>query len=140
MRSLNNSPPFWPTIHKWLCGPTEVPLLRPSSATTIRDLEFLRFFPQLRQFSVDVYNLQDASGLQYLPDDLSSFGFGWTVSRRRFSLAPLVRFSDLRSLFLEGHTKDIEAVSRLPRLEALSLRSITLPDLAFWCLSSNCDR
>jgi hypothetical protein len=42
----------------------------------------------------------------------------------------LRRFPALRSLYLEKHTKDFAVVGELERLEDLTLRSITLPDLA----------
>jgi hypothetical protein len=95
---------------------------------SIRDLQFLRFFPRLRHFRIDVWTLQDLGGLQYLPADLQSLGLGATKSRR-FSLGLLTRFPHLCRLFIESHSKDIEAVGHLGALEDLTLRSITLPDL-----------
>jgi hypothetical protein len=95
---------------------------------SIRDLDFLRFFPRLRHFRVDVWQLADLSGLEYLQMHLRSLGLGVTKSRR-FSLRVLARFPELRKLFIEGHTKDIEAIGHLIALKHLTLRSITLPDL-----------
>jgi len=92
------------------------------------DLEFLRHFRELRRFKVDVFKLHDLSGLRYLPDDLESLGVSGTKSKR-FSLEFLARFRSLRSLYIEGHKKDIAAVSSLTSLQDLALRSITLPDL-----------
>ena len=63
-------------------------------------------------------------GMEYLPESLEFFGFGQTKSRN-FSLAFLRRFSRLKDLYLECHTKNIEAVSTLSHLERLTLRSIT---------------
>lgn len=96
---------------------------------SIRDLEFLRFFPRLRHFRTDVWELEDIGGLHLLPADLQSLELGATKSRR-FSLALLTRFTQLRTLFIESHTKDIEAIGRLGTLQDLTLRSITLPNLA----------
>lgn len=95
---------------------------------SIRNLEFLCFFPQLRHFCVDVWTLEDPSGLGYLSPDLRSLALGATKSHR-LSLALLLRFRHLRTLYLERHGKEIDAIGQLGELEELTLRSITLPDL-----------
>ena len=47
---------------------------------TIADLEFLRFFPRLRHFSIDIWHLEDFRGLVYLPNNLMTLGLGDTRS------------------------------------------------------------
>jgi len=93
------------------------------------DLEFLRYFPFLRRFQIDVFNLKDLSGINYLTNDLEYLGLGQTLSKSH-SLRFLERFTSLRELYIEGHKKDIEVISQLVKLEDLTLRSITLPDLS----------
>jgi Leucine-rich repeat (LRR) protein len=98
---------------------------------TIDNLEFLRFFPQLRRFHADALRYRefnDIDGLRYLPENLVELTLGRT--RRRFSLAPLSRFRSLRRLYLEGNPKDVDVISTLTMLEDLTLRSLTLPDLS----------
>lgn len=97
---------------------------------TITDLEFLRYFPTLRSFQADaLYNsLIDIEGLRHLPDDVRFLGLGQT--KKKLSLRPLARFSKLERLYVEGQTKDIEVISGLKELRSITLRSITLPDLA----------
>ncbi len=97
---------------------------------SIRDLEFLRFFPTVRQFSIDAVwsSLTSLDGLRHLPEDLETLIIGQT--RVRLDLAPLARFGALRRLYLEGQTKHLEVISGLPSLDDLTLRSITLPDLS----------
>lgn len=94
------------------------------------DLEFLRFFPTLRKFQVDARygGLESIEGLRHLRPDAHTLALGATS--KRFSLAPLARFTDLRRLSLDGHTKDFEVVSGLTSLVSLTLRSVTLPDLS----------
>ena len=97
---------------------------------TITNLDFLRHFPTLRSFQADALfnSLANIDGLGYLPDDVDFIGLGRT--KKRFSLGPLARFPKLRRVYLEGQSKDIEVVSHLRRLRSVTLRSITLPDLA----------
>lgn len=93
------------------------------------DLDFLKYFPFLRRFQIDVFDLQDIDGLRHLPDNLEFLGFSQTRSKR-FSLAFLSRFRSLRRLYIESHKKDVAVLSELTSLEELTLRSITLPDLS----------
>jgi internalin A len=97
---------------------------------SITDLEFLRFFSGVQRVSIDLryHALTSAEGLRYLSDELEELGLGAT--RRRLDLAPLARFTRLRRLGLEGHTKNIDVLSGITSLEDLTLRSITLPDLS----------
>lgn len=83
---------------------------------TITDLEFLRHFPTLRSFQADAlyHSLTNIDGLAYLPDDLRFVGLGQT--KKRLSLAPLARFTELQRLYLEGQSKEIEVVSDLRHL------------------------
>ncbi|HKW28605.1 MAG TPA: hypothetical protein VJT54_04665 [Verrucomicrobiae bacterium] len=93
------------------------------------NLSFLKHYPFLTGFQVDVYLLKSTEGIEFLPDSLRLFGFGQTKSRK-LSLTFLKRFNQLKDLYLESHSKSIEVISNLPNLEQLTLRSITLPDLS----------
>jgi hypothetical protein len=96
---------------------------------SLTDLEFLRFFPKLQRFSADTfYDPVDFDGLRHLRSDLHSLGLGSTPNKP--SLRPLARFTGLRRLYLEGHSKHIEVLAGLTSLRSLTLRSITLPDLS----------
>lgn len=90
-------------------------------------LDFLEHFPELEYLEIECYDLQDISGLRFLRPDLKRLAFGQT--RKRFSLAPLERFTRLERLWLYGHAKDIDVIGQLKRLRRLSLRGITLPNL-----------
>lgn len=92
------------------------------------NLDFLEHYPFVRNLDVNVFKLADIAGFQHVSNELESFGFGKTKSNR-FSLGFLRNFPNLKSLFVEGHTKDIEALGELANLAELCLRSITLPDL-----------
>jgi hypothetical protein len=118
-------------LAEWLRAHPRVMLRAYSSLDgSITNLEFLRYFPFVRRFAADaLYNsLQSLDGLRHLPDDLDDLTIGWT--RRSLDLSGLRRFQNLRTLFLQGQTRGIEVLSELTALEDLTLRSITLPDLA----------
>ncbi|HEX2895337.1 MAG TPA: hypothetical protein VHO29_15160 [Marmoricola sp.] len=90
----------------------------------------MRFFPTLRRFSADaLYNsLTNIDGLDHLPEDAEFIGIGAT--KKKLSLSGLARFKALQRLYIEGQTKDIEVVGELQNLKSLTLRSVTLPNLA----------
>ncbi|MEA2546054.1 MAG: hypothetical protein QOI09_1327 [Chloroflexota bacterium] len=97
---------------------------------SIADLEFLRFFPTLRRFGADALwdSLTSLDGLRHLSPDLEELGIGAT--RTKLDLAILARFPALTWLFLEAQTKHLEVISGLGKLDDLTLRSITMPDLS----------
>ncbi len=96
----------------------------------IEDLEFLRFFPFLTRFAVDNAwrTLTSLQGLRHLPSNVESLTIGW--AKRKLDLSVLKQFTRLKTLYLEGQTKNIDVLSGLTTLEDLTLRSITLPDLS----------
>lgn len=97
---------------------------------TITDLEFLKHFPWLRSFAADALylSLRSLDGLRHLESGVESLVIGQT--KTKLDLQVLGQFGELRELHIEGQTKGIAAVSRLTSLEEITLRSITLPDLA----------
>lgn len=78
----------------------------------------------LRRLSFGVYDYNR-------PDFLNSFEFKKLkklslsgAKRPNFDLGPLARFKQLTELFVQGHTKNIGAISTLPKLETLRLSGI----------------
>ena len=95
----------------------------------IADLDFLKHFSFIKKFTVEVWELENFDGLEVLQTDLEELGIGQTRSKRH-SLRFLERFPNLKTLYLESHTKDFATVGQLQHLEDLTLRSITLPNLS----------
>jgi len=102
--------------------------LRVYGQQTYPTLDFLEHCAGVRRVQLEIFLLQDISGLRFLGPDLEVLGLGAT--KKRFSLRPLERFRALRDLWLEGHAKDFEVVGEFHNLRRLSLRSITLQDLS----------
>lgn len=95
---------------------------------TLENLNFLKYYSFSKNVQIDVWDLGNLDGIEYLNNDMEFFGFGLT--KRKFSLNFLSRFTNLKELYLEGHAKDIEVISKLSNLERLTLRQITLNDLS----------
>ncbi len=96
--------------------------------TGAQDLDFLRLMPQIRRFRVDAYALRSLDGLRFLRDDLAELSIGWTA--KPLALAPIARFELLTTLAIERQHRGIDLISGFTRLEDLTLRSMTLPDLS----------
>ncbi|MEQ1763227.1 MAG: hypothetical protein ABL984_08795 [Pyrinomonadaceae bacterium] len=115
-------------VSEFLRGYPEIPLRIYGHYSGAEDLSFLKYFTFLKGFQADVFEIKSWNGLEYLPDSIEFLAFGST--RRKFSVAFLERFRNLKDLYLDGHLKDINVLSTLKSLEFLTLRSITLPDLS----------
>lgn len=109
---------------------TNVRRFAADSLTSAKGVEAIAKMPRLESLSLGIYELQDFSVLERVPAGLTELSLELTKSKRP-SLAPLVRFSSLRRLHLEGQSKDIEVLATLRELEDLTLRSITVPGLDF---------
>jgi hypothetical protein len=92
------------------------------------DLGFLRHLPWLRRLKVNVYWLTSLSGLEAVPL-LEELCLSQTASSR-LSLAPLAACRRLKSLWIDGLNKDIDALCELRKLEELRLTRVGLPDLS----------
>ena len=94
----------------------------------VQDLEFLKYFENLRRLRLVVWDLEDIGGFAYLGTNFESLVF--TKTKKRFSLRFLEMLPGLRSLFLQAQSKDIAVVGGLARLETLGLSGIPVDDLS----------
>jgi len=93
-------------------------------------VERIAELPLLETLSLGIYELDTLAVLERVPSNLFGLWLGQTKSKKP-DLAPLARFSQLRTLHIEGHTRSIGVLEGLTSLEDLTLRSTTTPDLAF---------
>jgi internalin A len=91
------------------------------------DLDFFSHFPTVRRLSIELFWLKNIDGFDAV-EDLDEFTFGWT-NKKTYSLTFMRRFKSLRKLYLEGHRKDIDAITALTGIQNLTLRSMTMPNL-----------
>lgn len=94
-------------------------------------VEHLAFLSKLESLSIGIYDLTSFDFLADLPaDGLEELSLCATKSKKP-TLGSLTRFHKLRKLYLEGQQKEITAISSLPSLEELTLRSISVDGLDF---------
>lgn len=143
----------WRTIDAEICARrTDITIRVYGHYDTSCDLSLIRWLPNVRRFEVDVHNVErldeleqlhrlehlglavfessDLSVLSRVTNTLVSLEIGATRSKKP-DMAPLARFRNLRKLYVEGQSKNIEAIADLTELEDLTLRSVTTPDLRY---------
>jgi hypothetical protein len=92
--------------------------------TTIRNEAEIGRLPCLEQLSFGVFDFDRPHFLRSLPlSNLRRLVISETA-KRNFDLAPLAQAHGLRVLFLNGHTRNIEAVEGLPLLSELTLSAM----------------
>jgi hypothetical protein len=111
---------------KLVAGRPDIELYVYGRATS--DLDFLRYFPTIRDLHIALWELEDISGFDAVMPQLVRLNFGRT--KKKFSLCFLRAGKQLDRLFLVGHKKDIDVVGTLDQLDELGLSGITLNDLS----------
>ena len=97
---------------------------------TAANVEYVAELPQLRELRIGIYDLTDFDFLDRIPAEIEVLSLGQTRSKRP-SIAALQRFRQLRHLTLDGHSKGLDRVGELGRLEELTLWHYSNPRLEF---------
>jgi hypothetical protein len=84
----------------------------------------------LVNLNIGVLNLKSLSFLESMPATLTSLSVEQSKTKK-VDLSVLTKFKDLKELYLEGHSVNIENIVELSKLEKLTLRSVTLDSLQF---------
>jgi hypothetical protein len=93
-------------------------------------LEAITELPKLTHFRIGIFELDNLDILQRLPDSLVELGVFQTRSKRP-DIEAISRFTKLRTLSIEGHSKGLDSIRHLPLLEDLTLRSVKSKDLSY---------
>jgi len=93
------------------------------------NVEAIAELPALRSLSLGIFELESFAVLDRLNPEIERLTLGAT--RRKADLGALARLSNLRLLDLVEQQRNIEALSRVTRLEQLVLRSVSASDVAF---------
>ncbi|MBC3808358.1 hypothetical protein H8K52_13470 [Undibacterium seohonense] len=92
------------------------------------DLGFLDQLPHLYALDVHHFDFADFDALNRLPESVEEVHLSANKSNK-LSLKFLEKYPGLKRLSLDGQTKSIESLTSLTKLQSLTLRSITLPDV-----------
>ena len=93
-------------------------------------IEHLAGLDNLERLSIGIYDLETFDFLADIPSGLRELALAATKSKKP-RLDALPRFAFLQRLYLEGQQRGIEALAHLTKLERLTLRSISTPDLTY---------
>lgn len=93
-------------------------------------IESVAALPNLESLSIGIFNLNDLSFLNDIVPSIINLSLGATRSKKP-DLQPLARFKSLRKISIEGHSKNIEVLGELKKLEDVTLRSVTTPSVEF---------
>jgi hypothetical protein len=85
---------------------------------------------ELESLSLGVASLGSFDVLRLVNPGLRSLSLGKTRSKAP-DLSPVLRFQDLRKIFIDGHNKNIGVLSNLSALEQVAFHSIVSPDLRY---------
>jgi hypothetical protein len=97
--------------------------------TDVENLDFLQYFPKVQHFGIDVVKIKTFDGIDSIASNARSLALGPT--KRSQTLSFLLKFQNLRELYIDGHQREINVIGDLKNLEKLTIRSITLENLDF---------
>ena len=96
----------------------------------VTNLDTITQLNKLKELHIGIFNLDSFEILNRVTDSLESITLGQTKSKKP-DLSVLERFSKLKKIYIEGHTKNIGVISSLNHLENVTLRSITTKNIEF---------
>lgn len=97
---------------------------------SVSNFDFVIGLRKLKSISVDIFKLESFEFLESLPQTVEKVLLGTTKSKKP-SLRGLSKLKNIRELYIEGQTKDIEVIGSLFELEKLVLRSVAPSDIGF---------
>ncbi|WP_426445300.1 hypothetical protein ACP26L_18655 [Paenibacillus sp. S-38] len=96
----------------------------------VEHLDAILHLGQLKALHIGIYHLDSFDILARIPATLESLMLEQTRSKKP-DLAVLERFSGLTTLYIEGHTRNIDVIGKLAHLEDVTLRSVTTSHVEF---------
>jgi hypothetical protein len=104
--------------------------LRISDVTTLTHSENIETLNQIEEFSIDQSEIDLFNILKQIKPNLKKLSIGKIISKK-LDIGFISRFDKLEYLNIEGHTKGIEEIGKLKKLQELTLRSISVPSIDF---------
>ncbi|MCZ8518994.1 MULTISPECIES: hypothetical protein [Paenibacillus] len=98
--------------------------------TEVDQLDAILHLHKLKDLHLGIHHLDSFDILHSVPATLESIMLEQTKSKKP-DLVVLERFSGLKKLYIESHTKNIDVIGKLHGLEDVTLRSVTTKHLEF---------
>lgn len=117
----------------FLSGVTNVRRFSADCLMSAAGIEHLAALEHLEELSIGIFDLENFDFLTALPNCLKALSLGATKSRKP-RLDGIRQFRSLRTLYIEGQQRGIEAIADLHELEELTLRSVSTAGLEYVAL------
>jgi len=111
----------------------QIPSLRGFSADSLMDakgIESVTTLKDLEKLGVGIFNLDNFDFLKTINPQIKELSLHQTRSNKP-NISSIKRFSDLKVLYLESQQNGIEAIGNLHKLEEITLRSISTPNVDY---------
>ncbi|WP_298767708.1 hypothetical protein [uncultured Polaribacter sp.] len=111
----------------------EIPSLTKFSADCLSEAKCVNYVTKLEnlcELGIGIYNLKNFDFLENLNPKLEQLYLTKTESKKP-NIKSISRFSELKSLYLEGQQKGIESLNELKKLNKLTLRSISTKNVEY---------
>lgn len=93
-------------------------------------LEHIAAMENLESLGIGIFHIEGFDFLNQITPRLKRLFLGKTKSNKP-DLLPLSRFASLEEIYIEGQQKNIEVLSQLGKLQDVTLRSISTPDINY---------
>lgn len=104
--------------------------LRLTNFSSFSDFEDVEIMSDIEDLSIERCDIEFFEILKIMPTNITKLSLG-SLKAKKLNIDFISRFEKLESLYVEGHSKGIEAIGRLINLKELTLRSISHPSLYF---------
>lgn len=94
------------------------------------NLEYISGIVNLQSLSIGIYENESFEFLREVNSNIKALYISQTKSKKP-DISAIKRFKNLKTLYIEGHNKNIESLGDLYELEDLTLRSLSLNNLEF---------
>ncbi|MFC9711691.1 hypothetical protein ACFTRD_26455 [Paenibacillus sp. NPDC056933] len=96
----------------------------------VHGIEAVGALPGLKEFAFDVFEVESLDVLSLVPTTLQQLRIGKTKTKKT-DLSVLNRFTELKTLSVNGHTTNIETIGTLSSLRSLYISGMPLKELGY---------
>ncbi|QOS76834.1 hypothetical protein JNUCC31_18535 [Paenibacillus sp. JNUCC31] len=98
--------------------------------SSVHGIEAIGALPGLNEFAFDVFEADSLDVLALVPTTLQQLRIGKTQTKKT-DMSVLSRFNELKTLIVNGHTRNIETIGTLLSLRSLYISGMPLKELGY---------